>query len=111
MQHYRYFYHGLDGRHPVPLSRDAAGALQNDNRQVHSRVLTPLNQAATTYSAAVHHVGNAKLHRFFIRYPHEEIGQQFKCLILSMEQYLLTMPALKPDRTRTMLPPFLTEFK
>jgi hypothetical protein len=32
-----------------------------------------------------------------IRYPHKEIGQQFKCLILSMAQYLLTMPALEPD--------------
>ena len=42
--------------------------------------------------------GKAMSHHFFIRCPHEEIGQQFKCLILLMTQYLLiTMPAPEPD--------------
>jgi hypothetical protein len=82
---------------PFPAGWMQPVALQHGNRQVHSRVSTPLNQVATTYSTAVYNVGNARSHHFMIRYPHKEIGQQFKCLILSMAQYLLTMPALEPD--------------
>ncbi len=95
MQHYRDF---LDERHAVHLSRwmDAAGSPTAWQPTGSQPSTNPFNQVATIYYAAVNHVGNAKSHHFFIRYPHEVIGQQLKCLMLSMAQYLLTMPALEP---------------
>jgi hypothetical protein len=83
-------------RSPFSPGRMQPVALNDGNRQVHSRVLTPLSQAAEVYSAAAQHVEHARSHHFFIRYDEEEIGQQLQRLILAITQHLLTTPTPAP---------------
>ena len=80
-------------------------ALQHGNRHVHSRVQTPLNHAAEIYTATAQHVGTARSHHFFIRYPHNEIGVQFTQLILAMAKHLLQTPIMDPHPAS--VPPLL----